>query len=90
MAQGGVQRYVLWTDEDRAARMAQALAIVAEQRRQRVKELLIERYGENDWWQRHGEVVRPIVVKYDDEVTCARRREALEEAWRDEPKENAS
>lgn len=42
-----------------------------------VRSLLVERYARNDWWTRRPS--REVVQ--DDELTCARRRRVLVEAW---------
>jgi hypothetical protein len=55
--------------------------------------LLVERQDQR-WWRHRPTAARPATWDdgqfVDDDLTCARRRKALEEAWRDEPKENAS
>lgn len=66
---GGIRRYVQWTEEDRAARKVAAEAAIAEQRRQRVRALLAERYGPSGWWTRHGEL-------YDDAPSSTGQRVA--------------
>lgn len=42
-----------------------------------VTSLLVERYARNDWWTRKPS--REVVA--DDDLTCARRRRVLVEAW---------
>lgn len=50
----GVRRWQPWTDDERAERIERLPEALAEWRRQRVRALLREQYGESGWWHRHG------------------------------------
>lgn len=55
-------------------------------REQLVEQLIVERYGCNDWWVTKPEPepipVMPLAAVTDDDMTCARRRRALDDEMR--------